>query len=84
MELMALCALIGVTLIFLGVCAQRLRTQEKTLQAQLVAITTERAALAKRPKSVEAQEVLAELMRGGAILQITVLNADDLYLRSPR
>lgn len=77
MELMALSALLGVALLVLGGFAFRLRAEKLALAAR-------EAELAKRPRSVEADELLRDLVKGGAILQVSVLNAEDLLLRSPR
>ena len=37
-----------------------------------------------RPKSVEAEELLSDLMRGPAIVRVEILNPANLLIRSPR
>jgi hypothetical protein len=44
----------------------------------------ERRKIRKRKADITAQEMLHDIMSGGAILKIQVINPENLILRSPR
>ncbi len=95
MELITVCCLLGVAFAACGAYAYSLHIERHRLNEAIAALAIERGQLAreraalvadqaKRPKSVEAEELLHDLTRGVAIVRISPMNPDELFLRSPR
>lgn len=73
MELLAAFLAISLLLnVLFAVTATSLRKSLKNIESQ------------KKPLTMDAQQLLHDITHGGALVKITPMNPEDLYLRSPK